>query len=152
MSTAVELLGSGKVSALPLTQPFNETAWQVWVAKGRNHDTRGSAARGKFVRWIPIAALLLTAALWSQIAPYETMVRFIVAAGATVVMFQALYGKHYAVAALFAALALLYNPVVPVFSFSGVVGRTLVIASIVPFAASLAWPARRTTKERTRDI
>jgi len=139
MSTAVELLGSGKAWALPPTQPFNETAWQVWVAKGRAHDRRGSAARGKLVRWIPIAALAVTVALWSQAAPYETLVRFLVAAGAMVVMFQSFHDRHYAVAALFAAMALLYNPVVPVFSFSGGGWCALVISSIVPFAASLAW-------------
>jgi len=139
MSTAVESLGSGNVWALPPTQPFNETAWQMWVAKGRTHDRRASATRGKLVRWIPIAALAVTVALWSKAAPYETVVRFLVAAGAIVVMFQAFHDRHYAVAALFAALGLLYNPVVPVFSFSGGGWRALVIASIVPFAASLAW-------------
>ncbi len=139
MSTAVELLGSGKAWALPPTQPFNETAWQAWVAKGRTHDKRGSAARGKLVRWIPIAALAVTVALWSQVAPYETAVRFLVAAAAIVVMFQAFHDRHYAIAALFAAMALLYNPVVPVFSFTGGGWRVLVIASVVPFVASLAW-------------
>jgi hypothetical protein len=153
MSTAVELLASGKAPALPPTQPFDETAWQVWVTKGQKHDRRGSAARGKLVRWIPIAALIVTAALWSKIGPYETVVRFIVAGGATVVMCEALHEKHYTIAAVFAALALLYNPVVPVFSFAGLVWRALAISSIVPFAASLAWPdARKTTSERTRNI
>lgn len=143
MSTAVELLPSGNVWALPPTQPFNETAWQMWVAKGRTHDRRGSAARRKLVRWIPIAALAVTAALWAQVAPYETVVRFIVAAGAIVVMFQAFDERHFAVAALFAALAVLYNPVVAVFGFSGGGWRALLIASIVPFAASLAWRESR---------
>jgi hypothetical protein len=139
MSTAVELLGSGKAWAPPPTQPLNEAAWQVWVANGRAHDRRGRAVRGKLVRWFPIAALAVTVALWSKMAPYETVVRFIVAAAAVVVMFQAFHERHYAVAALFAALALLYNPVVPMFSFSGGWSCALVIASIVPFAASLAW-------------
>ncbi|MGA2133556.1 MAG: DUF6804 family protein [Bryobacteraceae bacterium] len=88
---------------------------------------------------MPIVALLAAAALWSQTAPFDTVVRFLVAAGAMVVMFQALHEKHYVVAAVFAALALLYNPVAPVFGFANGGQRALVAASVVPFAASLAW-------------
>jgi hypothetical protein len=134
---------------LPANPPFNEIAWDVWVAKGRKHDARGSAARGKLVRWIPIAALALTVVLWSRGAPDEIAIRFIVAAGAIAVMFQSFVDRHYAVAALLAVLAPLYNPVVPVFSFSGVVWCAVAIASIVPFAASLAW---KITKGKTRNI
>lgn len=104
--------------ARPAATPLNEAVWQAWLNKGRAHDSRSTAARSKLVRWIPIAALLVAAGLWSQMAPYEVVVRFIVAAGATVVMFQAFLARHYAVAAVFGALALLYNPVVTVFSLS----------------------------------
>ncbi|MGO4882373.1 MAG: DUF6804 family protein [Bryobacteraceae bacterium] len=152
MSTSVELLGSGKAwAATPPGQPFNEPAWQAWTAKGRADDRRSDLAHGKLVRWIPIAALLVAAALWSQIAPYETAVRFIVAAGATVVMFQALHEKHYAVAAVFGALALLYNPVLPVFSFSDGGRRALVIASVIPFAASLTSLSGRNSRRKHDD-
>ena len=72
------------------------------------------------------------------------MVRFIVAAGAIVVMFQAFHARHYAFAAVFGALALLYNPVRHAFSFSGDWQRALVVASAVPFVASLAWGSART--------
>jgi low affinity Fe/Cu permease len=41
--------------------------------------------------------------------------------------------------AVFAALALLYNPVAPVFSFSGTWQRALVVATAIPFVTSLAW-------------
>jgi hypothetical protein len=81
----------------------------------------------------------------AQLAPYEVVIRFMVAAGATVVMFQAFRARHYAVAAVFGTLALLYNPVVPVFSFSGDWQRAMVIASSVPFVASLT---ARKNKER----
>jgi len=49
-------------------------------------------------------------------------------------------GLHYASAAVFAAVALLYNPVAPVFSFSGDWPRALVLASALPFVASLTAP------------
>jgi hypothetical protein len=66
------------------------------------------------------------------------MVRFIVASGATFVMFQTARARQYAFAAVFGALALLYNPVAPVFSFSGDWQRAVVLSSAFPFIASLA--------------
>lgn len=81
MATAVEVLESGKVQAAPVIEPLRETAWLAWAAKGGAHDLRIHMTAAKLVRWIPIAALLVTAVLWSQIAPYETVVRFIVAVG-----------------------------------------------------------------------
>jgi hypothetical protein len=80
-------------------------------------------------------------------ATYATVVRFIVATGATVVMFQSFHARRYAVAAAFGALALLYNPVLPTFGFSDGGRRALVIASVAPFAASLAWTNSRRKPE-----
>jgi len=125
--------------------PLDEAVWQAWVAKGRAQERRSDAAHSKAVKWASIAALLVAAGLWAQLAPYEVVIRFIVAAGATVVMFQALHARHYAVAAVFGALALLYNPVVPVFSLSGDWSRAMVVASAIPFVASLTG---RKNKER----
>ena len=113
-------------------------------AKGRAREQRSNAARVKAATWVSIGGLLAIAGLWSHLTPYEVIVRFIVAATAMVVMFQAFHARHYAVAAVFGGLALLYNPVLPTFSFSGDWQRTLVVASTVPFAASLAWHNART--------
>ncbi len=123
--------------ARPLDQ--GEAEWQTWVAKGRAKDLRGSAAREKAVKWVSIVALLVTAGFWPQVAPYELGVRFLVAAGAIAVMFEAFQTRRYAFSAVFGILALLYNPVVPVYSLSGDWQRTLVAASCLPFVASLAW-------------
>lgn len=115
----------------------SQIAWDAWVAKGRARDLRSSAARTKAVKWVSIAALLVTAGLWSHLAPYDIMIRFIVAAGAIVVMFQAFHARHFAFGSVFGLLVLLYNPVVPVFSFSGDWQRALVVTSAIPFAVSL---------------
>jgi hypothetical protein len=125
-------------------KPLDEALWQAWVAKGRAHDRRSSAARMKAVKWVSIAGLLVAAGLWSHLTPYEVVVRFIVATGATVVMFQAFHARHYAFAGVFGALALLYNPVTNTISFSGDWQRALVAASAVPFVASLGWGSART--------
>jgi hypothetical protein len=148
MSTAIASQNLPEAWMPPAATPVNEAAWQAWQRKGRLHDKRNSTASGRLVTWMPIAALIAAAALWSQTAPYEVVVRFIVAAGATVLMFQAFHARYYALAAVFGALALLYNPAVPVFSFSGGGQRAVVVASVAPFAASLAW---RKLKEQHND-
>jgi hypothetical protein len=138
MSTAVE---SKKLqSAPPATRPLDEAVWQAWVANGRAQERRSSAARIKAVKWASIATLLAAAGLWSHLAPFEAVVRFLVTATAMAVMFQAFHVRYYAVAAVFGALALCYNPVAPAFNFSGGWQRAVVVASAVPFVVSLAWP------------
>ena len=93
----------------------------------------------KGVTWVSIAGLLAAIAHWPHPGPYDVVVRFVVAAGALAMMFQALRSRYYVVAAVFGALVLLYNPLAPVFGFSGQWQSALVVASAVPFVASLAW-------------
>jgi hypothetical protein len=138
MSTSAGLRDLREVWELPLSKPLDEAVWQAWVEKGRAQERRSSAARVKAVKWVSLAGLLAVAGLWSHLAPYDVVVRFIVAAGAIVVMLHAIHRGHYAFAAVFAPLALLYNPLAPVFSFSGDWQRALVVASAAPFVASLA--------------
>jgi hypothetical protein len=59
-------------------------------------------------------------------------------------MLQAFDARHYAVAALFAGVAVLYNPAAPVFSLSGGWPHAVVAASVLPFVASLASRNART--------
>ena len=135
---------------IPAVRPLDERVWQAWTAKGRAHDRRISDRLLKAMKWASIAGLF-AAALWSQIAPFEVVVRFLVTTSAMVVMSQALQARYYAVAATFGALALLYNPVVPVFSFSGDWNHAVVAVSAIPFMASLAWPQRRNWRTKHND-
>jgi hypothetical protein len=132
VSTPVAL----KWEAPPAT-PLDEAVWQAWLAKSRARERQGSAARAKAVKWISIVGLLASAGLWSYLAPYKVGVGFIVAAGAIVMMFQAFHARRYSFAAVFGGLAVLYNPVAPVFSDWGGWQRTLLVASALPFIASL---------------
>jgi hypothetical protein len=131
----------------PESEALNEAVWQAWVAKGRAQDRRSSATRIRVVKWTSIAVLLAATGLWSQVAPFEVGVRFLVTASAMALAFQAFQAKYYAVSAAFGVLALCYNPVAPVFSFSGDWQRAVVGASTVPFIASVVWPNGR--KRRT---
>jgi len=143
MSTFVASLESQSAWAPPAATPLDEAAWQTWAARGRAHDRRSSAARILAVKWASIAVLLGAAVLWSHLASFEVAVRFLVTAGSMVVLFQALQARYYAVAAAFGALAVFYNPVAPLFSFSNDWQRAAVAISAVPFVLSLPWRDKR---------
>lgn len=144
MSTFVELQESQTAFVAPESRPLDEAVWQAWAEKGRAQDRRSSAARVKAVKWVSIAVLLAAAGLWSHFAPYEVVVRCIVTAGALAMMFDAFHARRYAFAAVFGALALLYNPLGSFLTFSGGWQRAVVASSAVPFVASLAWRNVRT--------
>ena len=130
-------------------KPPDEAVWQAWVAKGYAQEKRRSAARVSVAKWVSVAQLLFLAGLWSPLTPYETLVRVVVAAGAMVVMLVAVKAKEYAVAAVSAALVLLYNPFTHAFSFSGEWQRALFVACAVPLVTSLAWNTFRTEDNDT---
>ena len=143
MSNSVESRGL-IVWEAPTEKPLDEVVWQAWLQKNRAQDMQRRDTRIRVIRWTLIVALLAVAGLWSQITPYQVMVRFIVATGAMVLMFQAVHVRHYAFATVFAALVLLFNPVAPLFYFSGHWQRALVAVSVAPFIASFAVGNMRT--------
>jgi hypothetical protein len=144
MSKAVAVKKSTTAWESPAVKPLDEAVWQAWKAKGRAQDRQGRETRIKALKWGSIGALLALAGLWSQLAPYEIVIRCILAVVAGGMLFEAFNKRQYALGAVFAGLVLLYNPVAPVFEFSGNWQRALVVLSAVPFAASLA---RRNLKE-----
>ena len=135
----------------PPASPLDEAVWQAWVAKGRAQDQRSSAVQTKAVKWASVAGLLAAAGLWSHLGPFEVALRFLVITGATVVMFQAFQARRYAITAVFGALALLYNPVVPAFGFSGAWQRAVVAVSAVLFVTALVWPTGRIARTEHND-
>jgi|SRR5579871_22163 len=123
----------------PAVKPLDEAIWQAWKAKGRARDRQARETRIKALKWGSIVALLVVAGLWSQLASYEIVIRCVLAAAAVGIMLETFNKRQYALGAIFGGLALLYNPVAPVFSFSGNWQRALVVASAIPFVTSLAW-------------
>jgi hypothetical protein len=97
----------------------------------------------KIMKFVSIAALILAAAFWSYAPTYELPLRFVVSLGALLVAFQAARAKKRGWSFAFSALAVLFNPLLPLGSFSGIVALAIVVASIVPFVFSLfALPAQ----------
>lgn len=67
----------------------------------------------KTMKWVAIAALL-GAVVWRSSASYEILLQFAVCAGAILVVFQAGVAEKYFWAAVFIAIAVLFNPIAPV--------------------------------------
>jgi hypothetical protein len=115
------------------------------VSQGpRARNRRSHAALMKVVKWVSIGALLAAAGNWLHPVPYDIVVRFVVTGGAITLMLEAFHARSYALAAAFGTLVLFYNPVAPPFDFTGGWQRAAVVASGVPFVASLAWRNSRT--------
>lgn len=122
---------------------LDESVWQAWVAKGRGIDRRKRARLSASVRYVVIAVLLLVAAgVGPNVAPYDVIVRFIVAAGALFIALHAFRSAAYGVASVFAAVGLLYNPIAPMFELTGDWQRVTVLGTAVLFMVSFYWRLR----------
>lgn len=88
----------------------------------------------KSVKWISLAALLV--AFFARSAGYQLLLQGVIFAGALWVVAQAIRtGKHYWAAA-FAAIVVLYNPILPV-ALPSLMSFTLGVACLGAFGASL---------------
>lgn len=132
------------------SKPLDEAVWRTWLNKNLLQEKQRAATRIKAVKWVCVGVLISTAVMSPHVfAPYvsayQAVVRFVIALGAIVIMFESLRVRQYAFTALFAGTALLFNPVVPTFALSG--NWPMVITSALAFVASLIW-----MRERTRTI
>jgi|SRR5690242_16698849 hypothetical protein len=89
------------------------------------------------MKWVSIAALLLAMAFWPAASTYQSELNLVVSAAAVIVLIQAYQAKNYPWAAAFFGIAVLFNPLFPVFKLSGLLGLALVVFAIAPFAISL---------------
>jgi hypothetical protein len=151
MSTAVALPELRDVRETSMSNPLDEVEWQTWAVE-RPPEKRSRSAVIKAVKWASIIGLLALGGLWSRVTPFEVMVRFVVDAGAIVVMARSLLARHYAGAFVCAAVAVLYNPLAPLFYFSGAWQRAALVASAAPFLASLIWHDMRTHRNAYKSI
>jgi hypothetical protein len=122
-----------------MAELLDEAPWQPWELE-QPPKRWGRSAATKALKWASIAGLLALGGLWSRVTPFEVVARFIVGAGAILVMAHAVLARRYALAAVSAALAVLYNPLTPLFYFAGGdFQRAVLVASATPFLASLIW-------------
>jgi uncharacterized protein DUF6804 len=73
----------------------------------------------KTMKWGSVVGLLLVATSWHGGANYRLLLDFVVSVAAIVVVKQAVRAKQYVWASGFVGMALLLNPIVPVFTPAG---------------------------------
>jgi len=93
--------------------------------------------RTRLVKWLCIAALFVAFVLWRLIADYEFPFRLVVCGGAAVVAVQAFRAVRHRWAAVFLAIAFLFNPAVSLFSLAGGPGLVAIVLAAGAFAVSL---------------
>ena len=128
-----------QIAAQPPLPVLNPAVWQAWIAKGLHRDAKRARTRLETVKILSILCLLAAAALWPYVASYEVAFRFAVTMAACFVMLHAIRSRHYVLAGLFGAIALLYNPLAQLFSASDDLKRVLLAISATPFIVSLGW-------------
>ena len=72
------------------------------------------------MKWASIVALLVALLFWPSTANYQLELSLVVTAGAAVVFIQAYQAKNYGLALGFVCIAVLFNPVMPIFHLAGV--------------------------------
>jgi len=90
------------------------------------------------VKWVSMAALLMTAMFWNTAPDYQLLLAFVVCMGAIVVFHQAVRAREYPWATVFLVVAVLFNPIVLVLKPSGTFSRLMVLVCVALFAISLA--------------
>ena len=93
--------------------------------------------RIRVVKWLCIAVLFVAFVLWQWIAAYEFPLRAVVCAGAAVVAVQAFHSAKHLWAICFLAIALLFNPAIPVLPLADRLGLAAIVLAAAAFAVSL---------------
>jgi hypothetical protein len=91
----------------------------------------------ELMKWVSITALLLAVVFWRSAPDFQGSLDLVVSGAAAVVLIQAYRAKKYRWAAGFLAVALVFNPAIPVCPLAGVFSLSVVMVAIAPFAISL---------------
>src|ERR1039458_1301929 len=103
MYTAIALQEPLESREPKMSKLLAEAEWQEPLAQDPPKRP-GRFTVQKAAKWASIAGLLVLGGLWSRATPFEVEARFIVAAGAIIVMAQALLARRYAAVAVSASL------------------------------------------------
>lgn len=140
-------------SQAQISKPLDEAVWRAWLKKNLLEERQRAVVRIKAVNWACIGVLLVSIVVssyisLSHVSTYQAVIRIVIGLGAIVMMFEGLRTRQYVSTALFTGLALLFNPLFPAFAFSG--NWPILLASMLPFVASLAWMRELTHRATDR--
>lgn len=123
----------------PAVLPLDQRVWDSWVHQGQAEERRRAVIWRKAVTLACGLLLLGCSAWWPMGEPFASAVRFLVSGGALVIALRAYREGHVVAPLFFAAMAILFNPVIPLFPLAGEWSRSLMIGSAIPFFAALGW-------------
>ncbi|PYT35860.1 MAG: hypothetical protein DMG58_01025 [Acidobacteria bacterium] len=92
----------------------------------------------KTMKWGSIVGLLLAAISWNAGANYRLLLDLVVSVGAIVVVRHAIRARQYFWASAFVGMALLLNPIVPVFTPAGNLMLLLFLVGMSPVVMTFA--------------
>ena len=93
--------------------------------------------RIRVVKWLCIAVLFVAFVLWQWIADYEFPLKTVICSGAAVVAVQAFHSARHRWTICFLAIALLFNPAIPVLPLANTLGLVAIVLAAAAFAVSL---------------
>jgi cellulose synthase/poly-beta-1,6-N-acetylglucosamine synthase-like glycosyltransferase len=149
MVDPLEAYGTEAADPCRSVKTIDEDVWRTAHQVHRRRRIQHKSWKMRAVKQVSVGVLLATAIFWPYATQFHLLTRLLISLGALAVAFQAINTGSYGFAVLFAATAVLYNPFVPLFVFSGVPNLILVLASTVPFALSLT-RMKTTLAERDR--
>lgn len=89
------------------------------------------------MKWFTLVTLLLTVLFWKFAQGFRLELDLVVCVACGIVMAQAYQAGKYIWVAGLLTIALVFNPLVPIFRPVGDIGFSIVVFSIVPFVMSL---------------
>ena len=136
MSASVSLQDS---LVIPPSAELNEAAWSAWQMRHAASDRKQAGAIMLGVKCISLALLLLAVFFSGYAAPHHLWVRFVISLTAIVIACQAWDLKRYVFLLGFAAIAVIFNPVVPMFPIDAMVRSSVPSFAALAFVASIVW-------------
>jgi hypothetical protein len=94
--------------------------------------------RIRLVKWLCAAALFVAFILWQRIADYDFPFRVVICSGAIVVAVQAFHSAKHRWTTCFVAIALLFNPAIPIFPLADALGLLAIVLAGAAFSVSLS--------------
>jgi hypothetical protein len=142
---------SQDVPAANEVKESDQLRWKAWQVRNALRDRQDAAFWHMAVKCTGLAVLVIATILWGNLGPYHVAIRFTVSVGALVVAALSLRSHRYGFAFLFAAITLIYNPIVTVFEMTGESSYTIIALTALVFAGSLIWPGDQPVRNRSRD-
>ncbi len=93
--------------------------------------------RIRVVKWLCIVVLFVAVILWQWAVNFELPIRAVVCSGAAVVAVQAFHSARHLWTICFLAIALLFNPAIPVLPLANALGLAAIVFAAAAFAVSL---------------